>query len=186
MLSQEASAVPSSLEPGSPWGRLEHISSLYWLRYYACWSNCLLGCLFKDYSVIQYWDEKAVHRHRGVETKQQNLISADKSDDISFIGKCVLSRVWVFATPQTVACQAPLSMGFPRQEYWSRLPFPPPGDLLYPGIESVSPGSPALAGRFLTTAPAQESNPCIGSVESWPLDHQGSPWTLSLKKFGEY
>ena len=48
---------------------------------------------------------------------------------------CVLSHVRPFATPQIVACQAPLSMGFPRQEYWSEWPFPPPGYLLYPGIE---------------------------------------------------
>ena len=47
----------------------------------------------------------------------------------------------LFATPWTVACQAPLSMEFFRQEYWSRLPYPPPGDLLNPGIE---PASPAL------------------------------------------
>ena len=45
------------------------------------------------------------------------------------------------ATPRTVACQAPLSMGFSRQEYWSGLPLPSPGDLPDPGIE---PGSPAL------------------------------------------
>ena len=50
-----------------------------------------------------------------------------------------------FASPWTIACQAPLSMEFPRQEYWSRLPFPPPGDLPNPGIE---PASPALADRF--------------------------------------
>ena len=43
------------------------------------------------------------------------------------------------ATPWTVACQAPLSVGFPRQEYWSGLPFPPPGDLPDPGIKSASP-----------------------------------------------
>ena len=42
---------------------------------------------------------------------------------------CVLSRVRLFVAPWTVACQAPLSMGFPRQEYWSGLPFPPPGEL---------------------------------------------------------
>ena len=42
----------------------------------------------------------------------------------------LLSRVQLFATPWTVAWQAPLSMGFFRQEYWSGLPFPPPGDLL--------------------------------------------------------
>ena len=52
-----------------------------------------------------------------------------------------LSRVRLFATLWTVAHQAPLSMGFPRQEYWSGLPFPAPGDLPDPGIE---PRSPAL------------------------------------------
>ena len=53
-----------------------------------------------------------------------------------------------FATPWTVAHQAPLFMGFPRQEYQSGLPFPPPGDPPNPGIE------PALAGRFFTTEPS--------------------------------
>ena len=55
-----------------------------------------------------------------------------------------------FVTPWTVAYQAPLSTGFPRQEYWSGLPFPSPGDLSDPGIE---PMSPALAGGFFTTEP---------------------------------
>ena len=55
-----------------------------------------------------------------------------------------------FETLWTVACQAPLSMGFPGQEYWSRLPLPSPGDLPDPGIE---PKSPALAGGFFTTEP---------------------------------
>ena len=55
-----------------------------------------------------------------------------------------------FVTPQTVAHQAPLSMGFPRQEYWSGLPFPSPGDLPDPGIEPVC---PALADGFFTTEP---------------------------------
>ena len=53
-------------------------------------------------------------------------------------------------TPWTVAHQAPLSMGFLRQEYWSGLPFPPPGDLPQPGIE---PGSPALQADSLSTEP---------------------------------
>ena len=55
-----------------------------------------------------------------------------------------------FATPWTVAHQAPLSMGFVRQEYWSGLPILSPGDLPNPGIE---PTSPALAGGFFTTEP---------------------------------
>ena len=59
-----------------------------------------------------------------------------------------LSRVQLFATPWTVTYQAPLSIGFSRQEYWSGLPFPSPGDLPDPGIE---PGSPALQADALTS-----------------------------------
>ena len=55
------------------------------------------------------------------------------------------------ATPCTVAHQAPLSMGFPRQEYWSGLLFPSSGDLPDPGIKSASATAPAMAGRFFTT-----------------------------------
>ena len=55
-----------------------------------------------------------------------------------------------FVSPWTVARQVTLSMGFCRQEYWSELPFPPPGDLPDPGLE---PESPALASRFFTTEP---------------------------------
>ena len=61
------------------------------------------------------------------------------------------SHVQLFATPWTVACQAPLSMGFFRQEYWSGLPFPTPGALPDLGIEPASLASSALAGRFFTT-----------------------------------
>ena len=66
----------------------------------------------------------------------------------------MLSCVQLFVTPWTVARQAPLSLGFPRQEYWSGLPFPSPGDLPEPGIK---PEAPALA------------------ADSLPLSHQGSP-----------
>ena len=62
----------------------------------------------------------------------------------------LLSRVPLFATPWTVACQAPPSMGFSRQEYWSGLPFPSPGDLPCPGIEHRS---PALQADALTSEP---------------------------------
>ena len=72
-------------------------------------------------------------------------------DIIRTHGWCMLSRVWLFATPWTVAHQAPLSMGFLSQEYWRGLPFPPPGDLLGPGIE---PASPALPSWFFTAEPA--------------------------------
>ena len=61
-----------------------------------------------------------------------------------------LSRVQFFATPWTVTHQAPLSVGFSRQEYWSGLPFPSPGDLPDPGIE---PWSPTLQGDTLPSEP---------------------------------
>ena len=61
-----------------------------------------------------------------------------------------------FAIPWTVACQAPLSMGFSRQEHWSGLPFPFPGDLPNPGIEPKFPVAPELTGRFLTTEPLRK------------------------------
>ena len=65
------------------------------------------------------------------------------------VGGLITQSCPTLATPWTVACQAPLSMGFSRQEYWSGLPFPPPGDPLDPGIE---PMSLALAGGFFTTS----------------------------------
>ena len=70
-------------------------------------------------------------------------------------GCAVLSHVGFFVTLQTVARQAPLSMVFPRQEYWSGLAFPLPGDLPNPGIEPASLVSPAL------------------QVDSLPLSHLG-------------
>ena len=59
------------------------------------------------------------------------------------------SRVQLCVTLWTMACQAPLSLGFSRQEYWSGYPCPPPGNLPKLGIEPMSLASPALAGRFL-------------------------------------
>ena len=69
----------------------------------------------------------------------------------------MLSHFWLSVTLWTVACKSPLSMGFPRQEYWNGLPFPPPGDLPDPGIEPAS-----------AVAPAWQAN-------SLPLSHLGSP-----------
>ena len=62
-----------------------------------------------------------------------------------------LNYVQLSATPWTVACQAPLSMGFSRQKYWSGLPFSLLGDLPNPGIEPMSPVSPALQVNSLPT-----------------------------------
>ena len=83
---------------------------------------------------------------------------------IIFLHACgqSFSRVQLFATPWTVALQAPLSMEFFRQEYWSRLLFPPPGDLPNPGIKPTSATSPAL------------------QADSLGLTHWGSQITLIL------
>ena len=62
------------------------------------------------------------------------------------------------ATPWTGAHQAPLSMGFPRQEYWNVLPFPPPGDLLDSGIEPASPVTPALQADSFPAEPLGKPN----------------------------
>ena len=73
---------------------------------------------------------------------------------------CLLSHfscVWLFVTLWSIALQAPLSMGFSRQEYWSGLPCPPPGDLSDPWMEPASLMSPASAGGFFTTSATGES-----------------------------
>ena len=72
---------------------------------------------------------------------------------ILFVCAQSLSHVQLFATLWTIACQTPLSMRFSSQEYWSGVPFPPPGDLPKPGIKPTSPVAPALAGGFFTTEP---------------------------------
>ena len=91
-----------------------------------------------------------------------------------------LSWVWLFVSPwTTVAHQAPLSLGFPRQEYWSRLPFPSPGDLPDQGIE---PTSPALQADSLPLCH-------LGSLLIWYYGAKNTDFTglyvLSLSRLGE-
>ena len=88
------------------------------------------------------------------------------------------SCVWLFVTLWTVACQAPLSMGFSRREYWSGLPCPPPEDLPNPGIEPASLTFPALAGRFSATSTTLLLLSCsVVSDPMWPhgLQHARPP-----------
>ena len=68
----------------------------------------------------------------------------------------LLSRVQLFVIPWSITRQVPLSIELSRQEYWSRLPFPSPGDLPNPGIKPTSLASPALTGVFFTTAPPEK------------------------------
>ena len=82
--------------------------------------------------------------------------------------------VWLFATLGTGARQAPLSLGFSRQEYWSGLPCPPPKDLHDPGIESSSPTSYALADGFFTTSAIWEAQ-----LRQYVNQIKGDNWKLS-------
>ena len=81
---------------------------------------------------------------------------------------CVLSCVRLFATAWTVAHQAPLPMGFPRQEYWRGLPFSSPGD---PPNPEIAPMSPALVGGFFSPEPP--GSPC--ERNTWHKHHQKTP-----------
>ena len=79
------------------------------------------------------------------------------------------SRVQLFVTLWTVDHQAPLSMGFSRQEYWSEFPCPPSGDLPNPGIRFMSLMSPVLSGRFLTTRATWEAQVDLGLAKMMDL-----------------
>ena len=118
----------------------------YWIRFPVLYSRTLLF----------------IHsRYNSLHLLRRNQLSKPLKDLhlnflISHLLAQSLSHVQLFATPWNAANQAPLSMGFSRQEYWSELPFPFPGGLPNPGIESVSLLFPALAGRFFTTEPPGE------------------------------
>ena len=98
---------------------------------------------------------------------------------------CLVTKLClILATPWTAACQAPLSMGFPRQEYWSGLPFPSPGDLPNPGTEPVS---PALAGRFITNESPRM--PCLltermNEQPRWECPACDWMWNAATQKSG--
>ena len=77
-------------------------------------------------------------------------------------------------TPWAVGCQASLSIEFSRQEYWSGVPFPPPGDLPNPGIKPACLASPALAGGFFTTRATWEASYPLSSLTiifNWAITH---------------
>ena len=83
------------------------------------------------------------------------------------------SCLQLFATPWTLSCQAPLSMRFSRQEYWARLPCPPPEDLPNPGTETSFLRSPVLAGGFLTACATWEGSHLKSCVNLMPLCVRG-------------
>ena len=100
---------------------------------------------FAFFVVFQKILGKELYYHRSLTLSWTPSFLQDKWGEVKS-----LSRVRLFVTPWTVAYQAPPSMGFSRQEYWSGLPFPSPGDLPNPGIK---PGSPALGADALTSEP---------------------------------
>ena len=131
----------------------EERNLLYWDQIKGVWYSGL------SKPHLKAWCLDMRHDGYGTETHSLNhyniitIISIYLSIQLSqillwtiYVCVCILSCVWLFVTPWTLALQAPLPMGFPRQEYWSRLLFPSPGDLPDPGIELVSLLSPALAG----------------------------------------
>ena len=93
------------------------------------------------------------------------------------------SRVQLFATPWTIACHTPLSMGFSKREYWSGLPCPPPGDLPDPGIKPMFPVSPALQADSLLLS--QRGSPLPSKrVKVKLLSHVrlfATPWTVACQ-----
>ena len=96
------------------------------------------------------WFDSCYHKHWGTKCWETNQPQMPQTC-VYVLCVSTLSPVQLFVTPWTVAHQAPLSMGFSRQESWSGLPCSPPGDLPDPGIEPESLVSPALTGGFFTT-----------------------------------
>ena len=87
------------------------------------------------------------------------------------------SHVWLFAMLWTVSCQTPLSMGFSRQEYWSELQRPPPGDLPDPGSKPIS-MSPALASGFFTTSATWEAP--VNAIAEYKRTRPRGCWLWNL------
>ena len=129
----------------------EAVSATAWSTQALPWASVSPGTMWGK---ISPWSSKII----AVTFSSRGRYS---SPSLSTHHACVLShfsRVRLFATLWTTH-QAPLSMGFPRQEYWSGLSFPPPGDLPDPGMEPASLTSPALAGGFLTASATWEASP---------------------------
>ena len=98
---------------------------------------------------------------------------------------CLLSlfrRVQLFATPWTAARRTSLSVGFSRPEYWSGLPFPPPGDLPDPGIKLTSRMPPALAGGLFTASATWEACMCVYNLIFPQSDRSQTPFCID--KYG--
>ena len=85
----------------------------------------------------------------------------------------MLCHVQLLGTPWTIACQAPLSMGFSRQQYWSGLPCPPPGDIADPEIESAPPVSPTLQADSLLLESLGKPTPAEADMKTKVIEILG-------------
>ena len=141
-------------EKNSNLGFNKYVFSSSFCCYLALWSEVIISCFWICFPIDLLSHSNNVCL---LSSFSRNFVALCDSMDYSLAGLSrqvwrwkvkvkSLSRVPLFATPQTVAYQASLSMGFSRQECWSGLPFPSPGDLPNPGIE---PGSPTLQADTL-------------------------------------
>ena len=140
---------------------------LEWEIWYLIYKICWMG-------LTENWTKQKkgwLHRSKSIKIMQSenHEISKGKKKSFNDMHACMHARslqcVPLFVTPWTVAHQVPLSMGFSRQEYWSGLPCPPPGDLPNPGIKPVSLMSPMLTGSIFTTSTTWE----IPSMTYWTV-----------------
>ena len=122
----------------------------------------MLGIFFLEYLQLS---------HKGRKIHGPNLQDSVIWPLFSSVFSC-FSHVQLFAIPWLVACQAPLSMGFSRQEYYSGLSCPPPGDLPNPGIKPASLMSLLLASRFFTTG------------ATWEALNEDGRWCKKINIFG--
>ena len=140
-----------------------------------------------------------MHTHKSTERRRYYMYRYTHTNMHSIILACLLShfgRIQLFTTLWTVARQAPLSMGFSRQEYWSGLPCPPPGDFPDSQTELTSLVSPALPGTFFTTSTIWEAHIVLyhplflififlatphsmRDLSSWTRDVTHIPWSGS-------
>ena len=146
-----------------------------------CWSQNteFPECPGSNHSCLNFNETHAVSPSKslpplGTRTSNPAELEGGEAD----YPQCILANLVItrhiqfYATPRTVACQTPLPLEFSRQEYWSRLPFPTPGDLRDTGIEPMSLTSPALAGGFFTTSNLESPLITVVGIKS-PVEESG-------------